>query len=105
MAGRPAPGAAGVRTSRRSRQRRPTLLDLAEQAYPDPEPFDTAEQFARACHDDIAQLDNQTVYRERVLARMRWALTPAPSPWLVERMCRLDTEAERRLEERRRGRR
>jgi hypothetical protein len=75
-----------------------TLLRLLDVAYPDPDPTATAEQFARAAHDDIAQLDDEQLYVERVQCGTRWAWTPPHrrTPWLVERRARLEREATRR---------
>ena len=76
------------------------ITRLLDAAYPEPEPFDTAEGFARSHHDDIGALSLDAINAERILARLRWATLvhhrEAPSAWLLERIARLDREAERR---------
>jgi hypothetical protein len=70
------------------------LLDVV---YPEPNPYDTAEAFQRAYHGDLPQLTLDELDAERILARIRWAAIlyrrGVPSPWLRERLSRLDTEA------------
>lgn len=72
---------------------------LLDAVYGEPVAFDSAEQFARAHHDDIADLVLDEVDAERILARMRWAVIvhkrAEPSGWLLERIARLDRAAER----------
>jgi hypothetical protein len=72
------------------------LADLAREAYPDPEEFDTVEAFHRAHHDDIPHLTDEELEDERFLARQRRALERDPSGWLRARIPRLDAEAARR---------
>jgi hypothetical protein len=69
---------------------------LGELIYPDPQPLDTFEQFARDAHDDIGGLTLERLDDERLLARLRRALSPQPSEWLRERIARLEAEAGRR---------
>lgn len=75
------------------------ILSLLDTLYAEPDPFDTAEQFERAHHGDIPQLSLDEVDAERILARLRWAATihhrGAPTPWLLERIARLDQAAAR----------
>jgi hypothetical protein len=78
------------------------LAELLRQIYPDPEPWLTAEAFARAAHDDVAGLDDAALEDERLLSRLRRAIDPRPSAWLLERVSRLDQEAARRQQRRRR---
>ncbi len=73
-----------------------TLAELFEDAYADPSPYDSIENFARARHEDIASMDDTALDRERIQARLRWAFSLAPSSWLLERVARLDREAVRR---------
>ena len=75
-----------------------TLRELLAVEYADPRPFDTAESFARQCHDDIQSLTDERLDNERLLARFRKACEPRPSAWLVERVARLEAEAQRRRE-------
>lgn len=75
-----------------------TLQGLLRERYPDPEAFTSAEQFAKAHHDDIPTLSDQGLDDERLLARFRRAAEPRPSSWLVERVARLEAEAQRRRE-------
>lgn len=82
-------------------KRRSTLLRLLEQVFPDPNPYETAEQFERANHDDIPRLSLEDLDRERILCRLRWALDDHPSDWLLGRMSRLEAEATRRRQEQR----
>jgi hypothetical protein len=74
----------------------PRLLELVREAYPDPRPFVTAEDFARAHHDDVRDLTDDALEDERFLSRQRRALEPRPGEWLRERIARLDAEASRR---------
>jgi len=70
------------------------LADLMLEAYPDPSACNSLEAFERARHRDVPCLADEALDRERILARFRWALSPEPSSWLVERLARLDREAE-----------
>ena len=47
---------------------------LLDAVYAEPSPFDSAEHFARAHHDDIAELGLDEIDAERILARIRWAV-------------------------------
>jgi hypothetical protein len=72
------------------------LLDVV---YAEPDPFETAEEFERAHHGDIASLPLDLIDAERILARLRWAVlihrrAPVTS-WLEERIARLDQAASR----------
>jgi hypothetical protein len=80
------------------------LALLAVEAYPDPKPFSTAEQFARHNHDDISQLTDEDLDRERIRASLRFAYDDHPTAWFLERRSRLDAEATRRLNQRARVR-
>jgi hypothetical protein len=80
------------------------LARLAVDAYRDPLPFETAEQFERHNHDDIARLTDEDLDRERLRASLRWAYDPSPSAWFLGRRSRLEAEAKRRLTERARVR-
>jgi hypothetical protein len=72
------------------------LLNLLREAYPDPEPFLTAEDFARHHHDDIRALTDDALENERLLSYLRRACERIPGAWLMERISRLDAEATRR---------
>jgi hypothetical protein len=84
--------------------RRTRRMDFVEALgvglYPDPKRFDSAESFLRATHDDVRDLTDEALVLERFLSLQRRAVESAaripPSPWLVERIARLETEAERR---------
>jgi hypothetical protein len=78
--------------SSRDRARRRLLL-LFDAACPDADPNDSAEQFRRAGHQDIAGLSDDEITSERILLRIRWALAASASTWLTERLARLDGEA------------
>jgi hypothetical protein len=71
---------------------------LLDAVFPEPDPFASAEQFARANHDDIAGLTLDELDAERILARVRWAAIVHhrgdPSAWLQERIQRLDRAAQ-----------
>jgi hypothetical protein len=73
-----------------------TLADLCDDAYPDPNPYDMVEEFRRWRHEDVGLLDDDTLLRERTLAKLRWATTETPSTWLRDRLHVLDAEAGRR---------
>jgi hypothetical protein len=77
---------------------RSRLLELLEEAYPDPSQWATVEGFQRAHHDDVTHLDDEELDDERVLARIRRAATPRHqrTQWLVERVTVLEREAARR---------
>lgn len=77
------------------------LAELIEEAYPDPSECSSLEALKRAWHRDISHLADEDLDRERILARLRWALDLKPSAWLTERLARLDREAERRKRQRR----
>jgi hypothetical protein len=74
----------------------PMLADLVHFCYPDPNPYDMVEDFRRWRHEDVGLLDDHTLLRERTLAKLRWATTEKPSPWLRDRLRVLDAEAGRR---------
>ena len=82
-----------------ARRRLRALFDLAA---PDPCAMDTVEAAARANHSDIDGLSLDEIHRERILLKIRWALTDSPSQWLVERLARLDGEVAVRRPPRRR---
>jgi len=69
------------------------LETLLARAYGDPNPYDTVESFARFNHDDISRLTDEELDKERLKARVRWAFSTKPSPWLIERMARLEDAA------------
>jgi hypothetical protein len=69
------------------------LARLVGAAYPDPDEHDSWEEHRRALHLDLDDLPLEDLDRERILARLRWALDPEPSPWLEERLRRLDRAA------------
>ena len=76
--------------------RRLALTELARlvgSAYPDPSEFDSWEEGRRALHLDLDDLPLEELDRERILARLRWALDPDPSPWLEARLRHLDRAA------------
>jgi len=70
---------------------------LVDTVYIEPNPFDTAESFERAHHDDVPYLTLDEIDAERILARLRWAVLihtrRQPSQWLTERIARLDDRA------------
>jgi hypothetical protein len=68
------------------------LAELIVEAYPDPSPCDTREEFARFLNDDVPGLSLEDLDRERIVARLRWAFD-GDSSWLRERLQRLDREA------------
>lgn len=72
------------------------LAELVIEAYPDPDPYVSFEEFSRARHEDLPGLTLEEIDQERFVARLRWALDSDPSPWLRDRLMRLDREAERR---------
>jgi hypothetical protein len=72
---------------------RARLQHLFDLACPDPDPMRTAEDFARANQMDVDGLTLDEIHRERILLKIRWALTDRPSGWLEERLARLDGEA------------
>lgn len=80
---------------------RSRLTQLVVEVYADPDPCASLENFARARHEDLPGLSLEAIDRERLLARLRWALDPDDSSWLRDRLARLDLEADRR---RQRGR-
>jgi hypothetical protein len=73
-----------------------TLRDLVAQAYPDPRPLDTAEEFARQNHDDVPALSDEDLVDEMLLARLRRATSSSTSQWLASRIARLSFEVIRR---------
>jgi hypothetical protein len=73
-----------------------TLEALMAAAYPDPNPYDTAESFTRYSHDDIGRLSDEDLTRECIRARLAWAFSASPSPWLRTRIGRLEAAARAR---------
>jgi hypothetical protein len=76
--------------------RRLALSELARlvcNAYPDPAEYDSLEERRRALHLDLADFCLEDLDRERILARLRWALDPDSSPWLEARLQHLDRTA------------
>jgi hypothetical protein len=75
------------------------LMRLVDAIYEEPDPFETAEEFARSHHDDIASLFLDELDAERFLARLRWSVVVyrrgEPSAWLRDRIARLDQAAAR----------
>jgi hypothetical protein len=75
------------------------LERILDRLYVEPDAFLSAEEFERAYHDDIPVLTLDQIDAERILARVRWALTVQarrePSAWLLERLVRLDQAAGR----------
>ena len=73
---------------------------LCNAIYAEPQQFTSAEEFARAHHDDVPRLTLEEIDAERLLARFRWAMLVhhgvEPSPWLEERLHYLDEAAQRR---------
>jgi hypothetical protein len=74
------------------------IARLLDAIYGEPDPFASAEQFARANHDDIGDLTLDEVDAERILVRIRWAALVhhrgMPSAWLQQRIARLDRAAQ-----------
>jgi hypothetical protein len=72
---------------------------LVDGVYREPEPLDSAEEFARFHHDDVKELALAQIDAERLLARLRWAALVhcgAPvSSWLQTRLAVLDGAAAR----------
>ena len=77
------------------------LSALVIEAYADPDPMRSLEEFERLRHDDLPRLTIEEIDRERGAARLRWIYDPDPSRWLIDRIERLDRERERRLARRR----
>jgi hypothetical protein len=76
--------------------RRIALTELARlviAAYGDPSEHDSWEERRRALHLDLGDLPLEDLDRERILARLRWALDPDPSRWLEARLLNLDRAA------------
>jgi hypothetical protein len=71
------------------------LAELVDEAYGDPNPCESLDEFRRFLHEDIPSLSLEAIDRERFVARLRWAIDP-DSAWLRERLERLDREAARR---------
>jgi hypothetical protein len=75
------------------------IMSIVDELYPEPQPLDSAEAFERAHHDDLPRLTLDEVDSERILGRLRWAAIVhhrgTPSPWLLERLARLDQAAAR----------
>ena len=63
---------------------------LIDAVYREPNPFATAEEFARSHHDDIAARSLDELDAERFLARLRWSVHVYQrvdvSRWLIERI-------------------
>jgi len=72
---------------------------LVDTIYVEPGLYDTAESFERCHHGDIPYLALDEIDAERILVRLRWAVLihtrRQPSPWLTERIARLDDRATR----------
>lgn len=77
------------------------LAELVIEAYPDPDPAESLEAFARLRHEDLPGLTLEEIDRERIVARIRWALDSASSRWLLDRLAKLDREREKRMRGRR----
>jgi hypothetical protein len=75
------------------------LEALRARIYPDPDGFESAEAFERLHHDDVPRLTLRRVDAERILGRLRWALTVVRDEetgrWLEERLALLDQAAAR----------
>jgi hypothetical protein len=71
------------------------LAELIIEAYDDPNPCDSLEEFRRFTNDDVPNLSLEDLDRERIMARLRWAVDP-DSAWLRDRMAALDREAAKR---------
>lgn len=69
------------------------LARLVTAAYPDPDEHDSWEERRRVLHLDLDDLPLEDLDRERILARLRWALDPEPSDWLEARLLQLDRAA------------
>jgi hypothetical protein len=72
------------------------LAELIIDAYPDPDPTDTLEELQRFCNEDLGRLSLEDIDRERLVARLRWAVDPDSSAWLRARLAALDREAAKR---------
>ena len=74
------------------------IARLLDAIYAEPDPFVSAEQFARSNHDDIPDLSLDEIDAERILVRVRWAALvhhrEEPSIWIRERIARLDRAAQ-----------
>jgi hypothetical protein len=71
-----------------------TLRELFRAAYPDPDPSATLEAYRRDGHADVETLSLEELDRERIMARIRWALEGhGASEWLCVRLQRLDDAA------------
>jgi hypothetical protein len=75
------------------------IARLVDTIYIEPDFCDSAESFERYHHDDVPYLSLDEIDAERILARLRWAAQiyrrQQPSPWLTERIAKLDDRATR----------
>jgi hypothetical protein len=71
----------------------PDLLTVITTALQDPNPYDSAEQFQRFNHDDVAGLSLKAIDKERVRLRFAWGFDLL-SDWGHERLGVLDRAAE-----------
>jgi hypothetical protein len=58
----------------------------ARRIYPDPAPFESAEESARLIHADVMRMEPTQLNRELRLARLRALADDEPSDWLRERL-------------------
>jgi hypothetical protein len=75
---------------------RSRLAELIREAYAEPDSCGSLEDFERFRHGDLPRLSLDDIDRERIFARLAWAVTPEPSAWLRDRLVRLEREATRR---------
>jgi hypothetical protein len=79
---------------------RAELTRLLDALYVEPNQCDTIEEFDRARHRDIVRLNLEAIDAEHTLAKLRWAdqihRHVEPTPWLRDRIARLEQEATRR---------
>jgi hypothetical protein len=83
----------------RTRAQLARITRLLDAVYAEPDELASVEQFVRARHYDLAALTLDQIDGERILARLRCATQTyhgePTSPWLNERIARLDIVAER----------
>jgi|SRR5215831_4673243 len=76
------------------------VLRGLDRNYPEPDPFDTYEQWQQFSQHDLAAMTIDALKKDRRLANYRLAVYEKyqrdPSFWLTERVQRVDDELQRR---------
>jgi len=62
-----------------------TFTEWLERVYPLPRPTATLEEWERATHRDLGNLDRDALHRELLRVRFRLAVERRPDPWLADR--------------------